>query len=554
MSRPFRAAAVQTLARLGDLDSNLDVVRRHTGEAVRQGAELIVFPECMNTGYLFDSADHARALAEPVDGRFVQELGALAREHDVLIASGMTEWDPAREKIFNAGVLLDRAGKLVVHYHKQFLATHDQNWFAFGVHGCPVADTDLGRVGLLICFDGRIPEIARCLALEGAEMLIDMANFFAMDQAEMWGPARAYENGVWLVAATKAGHERSIYYPGGSMIVDPGGHVRARMPYDAHGVVVADVDPAAARHKGIYARNDRFADRRPSSYGLLGEPWPATPAAAIAKQAVVPAELVAKVAAVQIHAGRTVTVDDVLAQLGHAAKLGINVLVLPEYAAAPTWAPNAAEARALAETTEFVVKAVGDVCATYRCYTLLSHVERIGDALSASALLIGPLGRIVGRYRKVHLTAEERAWATAGADLPVFETEFGRLGVMLGYDGVFPETARCLALAGADCILWPASFREPFERQWLAVTRAADNRCSVVLANRLDCPAPGGSFVIPPGGFPLWDVNVVAPPTQAPGAVMPAFVDLAAARQKQMIPKVHMLANRLVATYGPLLT
>src|SRR2546428_14067306 len=118
MTRSFRAAAVQTLARLGDLDFNLDVVRRHTVEAVRQGAELIVFPESMNTGYLFDSAEHARALAEPVDGRFVRELGALAREHDVLIASGMTEWDPARERIFNTGVLLDRAGPPVGPYPK----------------------------------------------------------------------------------------------------------------------------------------------------------------------------------------------------------------------------------------------------------------------------------------------------------------------------------------------------------------------------------------------------------------------------------------------------
>ena len=57
--------------------------------------------------------------------------------------------------------MLDRKGEVAIHYHKQFLATHDQNWFAFGERGCPVVDTDLGRIGLLICFDGRIPEIAR---------------------------------------------------------------------------------------------------------------------------------------------------------------------------------------------------------------------------------------------------------------------------------------------------------------------------------------------------------------------------------------------------------
>src|SRR5712692_101940 len=277
----FRAAAAQTLARLGDIELATQLV----SEAVRQGAELVVLPECMDTGYLFDSPDHCRALAERVpDGPFVSAMSALARKHDIFIASGITEWDPARARIFNSGIMLDRKGELAIHYHKQFLATHDQNWFSFGERGCPVVDTDLGRIGLLICFDGRIPEIARSLALQGAEVIVDMANFFAMDQADMWGPARSYENGVWLVAATKAGTERSIYYPGGSMIVDPGGRVRARMPYDRHGVIVHEVNPNDARDKRIYARNDRIADRQPATYRILGEPYAATRAAAIAKE------------------------------------------------------------------------------------------------------------------------------------------------------------------------------------------------------------------------------------------------------------------------------
>src|SRR5882724_2734856 len=276
--RRFRAAAVQTLARLGDFDYNIELATQYVEDAVRQGAELIVFPECMDTGYLFDSAAHCRELAETVtDGPFVTALAALSRKHGVYIASGITEWDPEKEKIFNSGIMFDRSGKVACHYHKQFLATHDQNWFSFGERGCPVVDTDLGRIGLLICFDGRIPEIARSLALQGAEIIVDMANFFAMDQAEMWGPARAYENGVWLVAATKAGYERSIYYPGGSMIVDPNGRVVAKMPYDRHGVIVANVLPELARDKAIYAGNDRLADRRPTTYEILVRNYQDTP-------------------------------------------------------------------------------------------------------------------------------------------------------------------------------------------------------------------------------------------------------------------------------------
>jgi predicted amidohydrolase len=549
----FRAAAAQTLARLGDVRHNIELSKQLVNEAVRQGAELVVLPECMNTGYLFDSADHCRTLAEPVpDGPFVAAMSALAREHGIFVASGITEWDPARGRIFNSGIMLDRKGEVAIHYHKQFLATHDQNWFSFGERGCPVVDTDLGRIGLLICFDGRIPEIARSLALQGAEILVDMANFFAMDQAEMWGPARCYENGVWLVAATKAGHERSIYYPGGSMIVDPGGRVVARMPYDRHGVIVADVVPGLARDKSLYAGNDRFTDRRPTTYGILVENYEDTPVSKVAHQPVVPARAASKVAAVQIHVAENVRVDDVLASLDHAAKLGAKVLLLPEYATIGAWAPTAADAERAADQAKLHIAAVGDVAKRYGCVIALPTVAREAGKPFPTTILVGADGAEIGRYRKTHLTAEERAWAHAGDAYPVFETPFGRIGIMAGYDALFPETSRCLAAAAADIVLWPAAMREPFERELLAVPRAADNRVALVVANRLDCPYPGGSLVVPPTGFPLWDINQVAPRSFASGAVMPMFVDLAVCRQKQMIPKVDMFANRLTRTYSGL--
>lgn len=550
----FRAAAVQTLARLGDIDYNLELVARYTREAALQGAQLVVFPECMNTGYLFDSPEHARKLAEPVDGAYVQGLAKLCRTYGLFIASGMTEWDPERERIFNSGVLLDRNGQLIGHYHKQFLATHDQNWFAFGVRGCPVVETELGRIGLMICFDGRIPEIARCLALQGAEVIVDMANFFAMDQAEMFVPARAYENGVWIVASTKAGYERSIYYPGGSMIVDPGGRVRARMPYDTHGLIVREIAPDEAGQKRIYARNDRMADRRPDAYSVLVRAYESTPVAAVGRRPLTPNHAVTKVAAVQMHVADGTGLDDMVAMVEHSAKLGVNVLVLPEYAASLAWLPDASGARALADQCPEVLKHLGQVCARYGCYLVFSHVEASDGRLFPTAFLLGPTGDVVGRYRKVHLTAEERAWASAGESFPVFETESGRVGVMLGYDGIFPEAARCLGVEGADLIAWPASLREPFEREWLAVPRAADNRCALVLANRVDSPAPGGSLVVPAVGFPVWDLSAMAPPSRTMGAVMPAFLDLAVSRQKQMIPKVDMFANRMPHTYAPIVS
>jgi predicted amidohydrolase len=552
--RRFRAAAVQTLARLGDYDHNIELATKYVEDAVRQGAELIVFPECMDTGYLFDSVEHCRALAETMtDGPFVKALAALSKKYSIYVASGVTEWDPEKEKIFNSGVMFGRNGELVAHYHKQFLATHDQNWFSFGERGCPVVDTDLGRIGLLICFDGRIPEIFRSMTMQGAEVIVDMANFFSMDQADMWGPARSFENGVWLVAATKAGYERSIYYPGGSMIVDPKGRVMSKVSYDTHGLAVCDIDLDAAADKSIYAANDKIADRRPETYGIMALPYAKTPVYGVADKPLVPSKSVTKVAAIQMHVSADSTAADVLDMLDHSAKLGVKVLTVPEYAFSPNCILSKDEANALAEQTSSLLSKVSAIAAKYDCLIALPTVERAAAGLFVTTYLIGPDGKEIGRYRKTHLTAEERVWAHAGDVYPVFETPFGRIGVMSGYDAVFPETSRCLAIGAADIILWPASLREPFERELLAIPRAEDNRVAVILANRVDSLYPGGSVVIPPNGFPLWDINVVAPRVTKLGAVMPKHIDLAVCRQKLMIPKVDMFANRLVETYAPII-
>ncbi|HEY8554046.1 MAG TPA: carbon-nitrogen hydrolase family protein, partial [Burkholderiales bacterium] len=427
------------------------------------------------------------------------------------------------------------------------------NWFAFGERGCPVVDTELGRIGLLICFDGRIPEIARCLALQGAQIVLDMANFFEMDQAEMWVPARALENGVWFVAATKAGVERSIYYPGGSTIASPGGDVVARMPYDAHGVISAEIDPAAALDKSWAGGGDKFADRRPAAYAILGKRLEETPLASNLGAPLVPEQATTKAAAVQAHATTQAgSLETALDMASHAAKLGAKVIVLPQHFMNDHWLPDAHEAAAAAGRAADVLASLGALAKQYDCLFVASVFEATARGLAPAAVLVGPEGSEIGRQRQVHLEPEMKRWAVAGDHFEVFDTPFGRIGVLLGYDGMFPESARALALLGADIIAWPCAWRHRYDRELLAVPKAEDNRVFVVCANRTDCPYPGGSLVIPPNGFPKWDINACAPPVMRHGAVMPGFVNLALARQKKMIPKVDMLRNRIVETYGPI--
>jgi predicted amidohydrolase len=548
MAKPqFRAAVVQTLAALGDLQHNINLLETNTLEAVRQGAELIVFPECMNTGYLFDSPEHCLALAEPLDGEFVTAMAQLCRRYGIYIASGFTEKSETDSKIYNSAILLDRSGTLILHYQKQFLATHDQNWFECGTKGCPVVDTDLGRIGAMICFDGRIPEIVRCLKLNGADIILDMANFFTMDQADLWVPARALENQVWIVAATKAGVERSIYYPGGSMIVSPTGHVVTKIPYDTHAVAAADIVISSKAEKGL------MNDRRPDTYQVLTKDFAHTPLAPLLANPLVPEQSTIKIAAVQAHRTSEVeSLDAAFEMMTHAAKLGVQLLAPPLYFGLSTWLPTPAEAEAAANQSASQIEKAQDIAKQYGCLIVLPVIEQVSGFLSSSAVLIGLDGTIIGRYQQVHLDSITKAWAKPGDELSVFETPLGRVGIILGYDGLFPESTRVLALNGADLIVWCSAWSDAFERNLLTVPKAEDNRIYLICANRTDCPYPGGSFVIPPYGFPNWNLSTSTPPITRHGAVMPMFANLAISRQKQMIPKVNMVRNRLVQTYEPL--
>ena len=303
-----------------------------------------------------------------------------------------------KKKIFNTGIMFGRKGEVACHYHKQFLATHDQNWFAFGERGCPVVETDLGRIGLLICFDGRIPEIFRAMAMQGAEVIVDMANFFAMDQADMWGPARAYENGVWLVAATKAGYERSIYYPGGSMIVDPKGRVVSKVPYDTHGMAVATIDLDAGADKSIYAANDKIADRRPETYGIMALPYEKTPVFGIAEKPLIPARSVTKVAAIQMHVtgdcrfSRRPRHDRSHRQARREGAGAAGIRLLPRRPS-----PMRAEAAALADQTAALLAKVCGIAAKYQCLIAVPGVERAAEGLYVTTFLIGPDGKEIGQ-------------------------------------------------------------------------------------------------------------------------------------------------------------
>ena len=212
-------------------------------------ADVVVLPECSYPGYvLLDRSPFARR-AIPSPAEALRRIGEAARRAHINAAVGLANTGPGG-RVRNEAVLVDRDGKLVGRYAKAHLWNFDRRWFAPG-REYPVFDTDVGRVGMMICADGRVPEIARTLAHRGAWLILDPTawvgvgpSYSAMPnpQVDFALRVRAIENGVWIAAADKWGSETgAVNYVGRSMVVRPDGEIVARAPADATALIVAEL-------------------------------------------------------------------------------------------------------------------------------------------------------------------------------------------------------------------------------------------------------------------------------------------------------------------------
>ncbi len=227
---------------------NLDRVGRAASTAAAQGAQLAVFPEGTHARF---SAD-LRAVAEPLDGPFCRGLADVARATGVAVVAGVFESAPDG-RAYNTTVGYDAAGHLVAVYRKihlfDALGYRESDSVAAGDE--PIIGDLAGlRVGFMTCYDVRFPELARALAVAGADLLVLPAAWAAGQfKEEHWVTlvrARAIENTIWVAAAGQVPDlseppTRAPTGVGRSLLVDPMGVVRLDLgPSEA--IAVGDVD------------------------------------------------------------------------------------------------------------------------------------------------------------------------------------------------------------------------------------------------------------------------------------------------------------------------
>jgi predicted amidohydrolase len=164
-------ACCQLAPTLGDPGANRERVADAVCHAVSLGARIVVLPELVSSGYVFEDRAEAAASAEPTDGETLTLWVRLAADHQIVIVGGFCE-QAASGEVFNSAALIDPGG-LRSAYRKAHLWDAENLLFSPGSTPRPVVSTAYGRIGMLICYDLEIPEWVRIPAMDGAQLLLN---------------------------------------------------------------------------------------------------------------------------------------------------------------------------------------------------------------------------------------------------------------------------------------------------------------------------------------------------------------------------------------------
>jgi predicted amidohydrolase len=464
---PYRVAAIQFEPTLFSKSANLEALLRLTNEAAAGGAKLIVTPEMATTAYCWATRDEITSDVEPVPGPTTRRFAEMAADHDCWIVVGLAEVDPETDIYYNSAVLIGPEGPVGL-YRKTHAYISEPKWAKDGDLGLPVFETPIGRIAMTICMDACYPETARVPALAGADVICFPTNWLSEKSPSPSWMARAAENGVYLVAANRYGLERGVQFSGGSAVIDPDGSLQSVVD-SGDGIVWGWIDPARARDKHPVSGRpeDLIADRRPDAYGTMTLNtylWDPKEFHGLYGIRPLPETRRSRVAVVQFSPNSGDVAGNLDRVAGETAALGdTDLVVFPELVMTGSVADRET-AEQLAESIPGVsTERLREIAASADAYLVAGLIERDADSgqLYNSAVLVGPSG-VCGTYRKLHLAGEDRAWATPGdLGLPTFDIPAGRIGVLIGYDALFPEAARSLALDGADIIACPSLLSWP---------------------------------------------------------------------------------------------
>lgn len=258
----YKIALAQLNLELGDLEGNYSLAREAVIEAAREGADIVLLPELWASGYdLINAQSYASSLNE---GWFAR-MRELALDHSVALGGSMIEEEG--DKLYNTFLFLDQRGKKLGSYRKAHLfdLIDEKEYFSAG-RELSVFDSPWGRIGLALCYDLRFPELFRAYAVNGAEIILLVAEWPRRRVAH-WDAlvlARAIENQCFIAAVNKVGNSKGAQLGGNSVVINPMGEVLTKGD-DSPGVLIAEINPEEAAKARAWM--PVLNDRNPDVYG-----------------------------------------------------------------------------------------------------------------------------------------------------------------------------------------------------------------------------------------------------------------------------------------------
>jgi predicted amidohydrolase len=273
MTEKVTIALGQISCQVGNKRRNLKTIEKKAKQAKKIGAELIAFPELSLTGYTV--RDRAYELAELVPkGNSVREIEQIAKTQDIHMVFGVIERSAKTGAVLHNSAVLIAPKGYVGKYQKMYLPTHsvfeEKRYFRPG-YQADVFDTEVGKIGMIICYDIYFPEITRLICLKGANLIICISASPSVRKGffETLTAARAIENGVFLAYVNLAGIEDGLQFWGGSRIIAPSGSIISQAKYDVDDLIHATIDYSDMNR--VRAWIPTLRDLRPEIFTSLKE-------------------------------------------------------------------------------------------------------------------------------------------------------------------------------------------------------------------------------------------------------------------------------------------
>ncbi len=239
-----KIAVVQMRAEM-DKKSNLKKILGYISQAARKGSVLCTFPEFMMCHTPSSQSPTELAnIAEKIDGEFVLSISEVAKQSSIQVVGTLYEKSPKPNRVYDTSFLIDENGKVISTYRKIHL--YDALGFKESVKLYPGSSitkpvkSSVGKMGMMICYDLRFPEMSRILASSGSEVLVVPSAWVkGKMKEEHWltiNKTRAIENGCYVISPDQVGH----IYCGRSLVVSPYGEILLDMK-KREGIGIVDI-------------------------------------------------------------------------------------------------------------------------------------------------------------------------------------------------------------------------------------------------------------------------------------------------------------------------